>query len=104
MSLEAKSEHSISLSKQGLDNRFSSKSVDFSKKLLEDAIHNQVLDSLSCDTSQLFNRVLIKDSTRFDLNESLKEKFPGFGGDASKAGASIQFEFDLKNGKIKINY
>lgn len=100
ISTEAKSEHSISLSKQGLDDRFSSNSVKFSKKLLEEAIHNQVMDPLSYDATQLFNRVLIKDSTRFDLHESLQENFPGFGGDASKAGASIQFEFDLKNGEI----
>lgn len=100
ISIEAKSEHSLSLSKQGLDDRFSSKSVDFSKKLLEEAIHKQFMDPLTCDASQLFNRVLIKDSTRFDIAESLKDKFPGFGGDGSKAGVSIQFEFDLKNGKI----
>ena len=97
---EANSEHSISLSKQGLDDRFSSKSVSFSKKLLEEAIHNQVMDPVSYDATQLFNRVLIKDSTRFDLHESLQENFPSFGGDASKAGASIQFEFDLKKGEI----
>jgi len=100
ISIEAKSEHSLSLSKQGLDDRFSSKSVDFSKRLLEEAIHNQVMDTLTCDVSQLFNRVLIKDSTRFNIDESLKDKFPGCGGDGSKAGVSIQFEFDLKNGKI----
>lgn len=100
ISIEAKSEHSLSLSKQGLDDRFSGSSIDFSKKLLEEAIHNQFIDPLIHDYSQLFNRVLIKDSTRFDIAESLKDKFPGFGGDGSKAGVSIQFEFDLKNGSI----
>jgi hypothetical protein len=40
ISIEAQSEHSLSLSKQGLDDRFSSESVDFSKRLLEEAIHN----------------------------------------------------------------
>ena len=68
IAIEAKSEHSISLSKQGLDDRFSSRSVDFAKKLLEEAIHNQVVDPLCHAATQLFNRVLIKDSTRFDTN------------------------------------
>ena len=98
--IEAQSEHSISLSKQGLDERFSSKSIDFAKKLLEEAIHNQVMDPLCHVASQLFNRVLIKDSTRFDVDDSLKDQFPGFGGGASKANVSIQFEFDLKTGEI----
>jgi hypothetical protein len=100
IAIEAKSEHSISLSKQGLDERFSSRSIDFSKKLLEEAIHNQIMDPLCHIASQLFNRVLIKDSTRFDVDDSLKDQFPGFGGGASKANVSIQFEFDLKNGEI----
>jgi Transposase DDE domain len=100
IAIEAKSEHSISLTKQGLDDRFSSRSIEFAKKLLQEAIHNQVMDPLCHVATQLFNRVLIKDSTRFDLDESLKDQFPGFGGATSKSCASIQFEFDLKSGEI----
>lgn len=42
---EAPAEHSISLSKEGLDNRFSPESVAFSKSLLEEAIAKHVRDT-----------------------------------------------------------
>ena len=44
--------------------------------------------------------MLIKDSTRFHIHESLKGYFPGCGGDGSEAGVSIQFEYDLKQGNV----
>jgi hypothetical protein len=47
-----------------------------------------------------FNRVRIKDSTKFQLPDSLKDDFPGVGGCAGKAGVSIQFEYDIKSGDI----
>jgi hypothetical protein len=49
---------------------------------------------------KLFNRVLIKDSTRFDVSENLAKQLPGSGGSASKAGVSIQYEFDIKSGEV----
>ncbi len=100
ISAEAKSEHSLTISKQGLDSRFSKESVAFSKCILEEALKEQVTGYVDLSSNQLFKRVLIKDSTRFDIHESLKEQFPGFGGDSSKAGVSLQFEYDLKNGKV----
>jgi hypothetical protein len=48
----------------------------------------------------LFNRVRIKDSTKFQLPDSLKDDFPGVGGCAGEAGVSIQFEYDIKSGDI----
>ena len=50
--------------------------------------------------ASLFNRVIIKDATRFELPESYKDYLPGSGGAASKAGACLQFEYDLKSGSI----
>jgi len=48
-----------------------------------------------------FNRVLIKDATRFDLPKRLKENFAGYGGKiTSEAGIAIQFEFDLKDWRL----
>ncbi len=48
-----------------------------------------------------FNRVRIKDSTRFNLPASFKEKYTGIGGVAnlSKAMMSIQYEYDLLSGQ-----
>jgi len=97
---EAPAEHSITLSKQGLDSRFSSASVAFSKSLLEEAIATQILDTHTFNSLEIFNRILIKDSTKFNIHDLLKNEFPGSGGSGSEAGVSIQFEYDLQTGKI----
>lgn len=97
---EAPLEHSITLSKQGLDSRFSQSSVEFSKSLLEEVIAEQTLDYQTFSTIDIFNRILIKDSTKFNINESFADEFPGSGGSGSSAGVSIQFEYDFKSGKI----
>jgi len=100
LALESHIEHSVSMSKQALDDRFSEASISFSKELLAQALSEQTEISLSKEKKELFNRVLIKDSTRFHIDESLKEYFSGYGGDGSEAGISIQFEYDLKQGGI----
>lgn len=46
------------------------------------------------------NRILIKDSVCFQIDESLATDYPGSGGDGSKASMRIQFEYDLLCGKI----
>jgi len=97
---EAPSEHSITLSKQGLDSRFTPQAAAFSKSLLEEAISKQVIDTPVFNSINIFNRIQLKDSTKFNINELFKENFPGSGGSGSTAGVSIQFEYDLKSGKI----
>jgi len=47
-----------------------------------------------------FTSIKIKDSTRFQVPNNLKDQYPGCGGGASEAGVHIQFEFDLLSGKI----
>jgi hypothetical protein len=100
ISNEAREEFSMQISKQGLDNRFSQASVDFSKQLLEEALNNQFREANPIVNLQVFKRVLIKDSTRFDVDKTLKEHFPSYGGKTSEAGVSIQLEYDLKTSKI----
>jgi hypothetical protein len=100
LTLESQIEHSVLITKQALDERFSEASISFSKNLLAQAISEQIKIPSAKEQMALFNRVLIKDSTRFHIDNSLKEHFPGYGGDASEAGISIQFEYDLKQGGI----
>jgi hypothetical protein len=101
LAFESQIEHSVSLSKQALDERFSEASVSFSKELLSQALSEHTSIPLEKEKRELFNRVQIKDSTRFHIDESLKEYFCGYGGNkVSEAGVSIQFEYDLKHGGI----
>ena len=100
LAVEAANAHHLSLSKQGVDNRFTEESISFSKLVLSKSIQNRVSHKELTKGNELFNRILIKDSTRFDIDSSFASIFPGYGGSGSDAGVSIQFECDLKKGQI----
>jgi hypothetical protein len=100
-SCEVSESHHVSISKQGLDNRFDETTVSFVKSVMEEQLSNQVGQSVDRRFLDKFPRVRIKDGTRFDLPQRLKDKLPGFGGKVtSDAAACIQYEFDLKSGRI----
>jgi hypothetical protein len=100
LAIEAQSEHNIYVSKQGIDKRFNERTLSFLKLLIEKQLSLEIGQQLDIGWLSPFNRVTIKDGTRFDLPEEYKCYLPGSGGSASKAGACIQFEFDLKGGRI----
>lgn len=76
------------------------RAVVFVRGLLEKQLSNQVCENLDVGLMKHFNRVCIKDSTKFDIDEQLEEWLPGFNGCASSASACIQYEFDLKQGQV----
>lgn len=87
-----------SITKQGLNSRFTKEAAAFVKLVLEEVIASQV--SVPTDPKFLkdFKRVLIKDGTRFDLPPGLKDSYKGCGGaNNSDAGICIQYEFDIKS-------
>lgn len=99
----AMEEHALEVSKQAIDKRYSMSSVTFAKALLQEAISSQVSTSLNSSELQLFKTVRVKDSTRFGIHESLSDLFEGYGkggGRSSKAGLSIQYEFDIKTNRV----
>jgi hypothetical protein len=100
LAIEAQSSHDVGISKQGIDKRFNDQAVSFLKLLIERQLQCELNRQLDSAWLNLFNRVVIKDSTRFLLPEQYSEHLPGSGGAASKAGACLQFEFDLKSGQI----
>lgn len=100
LSVEASSSHQVDISKQGLDQRMNSHAVGFVHRLLQTQMTNQISESLDVGVMERFNRVRIKDSTKFDVHKQLQEWLPGFGGCASAASACIQYEFDLKSGSV----
>jgi hypothetical protein len=87
----------ISISKQGIDNRFNEAAVIFMKQLTDRVLMMKLQREQVLDSAKQFNRIMIKDSTVFQLPESCAVKYPGSGGGASKAGIKIQYEYDLKN-------
>jgi hypothetical protein len=91
----------ITISKQAYDERFDDTAVSFVKSIFEVQLLKQVEGIVHPDFLKKFTKVRIKDGTRFELPERLKDYFKGFGGkNITGAGACIQLEFDLKTGKI----
>jgi len=93
-------EQGLKISKQSLDKRMNNYSGSFLHMLLEKQLASQVSSQIPSRLLHSFSRVLIKDSTRFDLPSNMQEEFPGFGGSASASNACLQYEFDLKNSCI----
>ena len=100
MAIEALSEHDIVVSKQGLDKKFSDETLAFLKCLIEKQLLVKLDQQIEAGWLSSFERVIIKDGTRFDIPEEYKDHLSGSGGSASKAGACIQFEYDFKRGQI----
>jgi hypothetical protein len=100
MAIETKSVHRVDISKQGIDQRFNESALKYIQSLMSKVLTTQVSQFIDIGWLKLFNRVNIKDSSKFDLPSRLKYLLPGFGGSASEAGACIQYEFELKTGQI----
>ena len=101
LTIEVLSEHGVKISKQGIDKRFGENSVLFVKTVFERYLKSQILQSgIEDGWFGHFNRVRIKDSTKFDVPKEFVDMLPGSGGSASIAGVSIQYEYDVKSGSI----
>jgi hypothetical protein len=88
----------LTISRQGLHERINEKAVEFFEYMLSVALELQIPRTLNIKgILKNFERVLILDSTSFELPENLAEVFKGSGGDASEAAVKIQFCYDLKS-------
>ena len=88
------------LAKQSLDERFNNSAVVFLKLLMEEVLLRHVSSDGFKDLLPVCETIRIKDATSFQLPEELQDIYPGSGGKTSKACMKIQFEYDLKSGKI----
>jgi hypothetical protein len=91
------STHGVSISAQGIDDRFNDYAVKFMRQLVSNVFDKQVGHSFEDAFLQMYSSVHIFDSTKLELPADMRVDFPGFGGDASEAGISIQYRYDLKN-------
>jgi hypothetical protein len=100
MAIETQSRYGVDITKQGIDQRFNEGARKYIHSLIGEVLSKQVTQSLDIGWLKSFERVIIKDSSKFDLNARVKNKLPGFGGSASEAGACLQYEFDIKTGYV----
>jgi hypothetical protein len=91
-------QHGINISKQGLHERFNNFSVDFMNALLKEQISRQLSCIQTPEVYKHFNRVRIKDSTRYSVPKEYASVYKGQGGIGTCAQISIQYEYDLLNG------
>jgi hypothetical protein len=92
--------YGIEITKQSLNERFNKYALLFLKKALEKLLNNQLRINRLAVASKPFNRILIKDSVCFQIDESLKDLYEGSGGSGSEAAIRIQVEYDVLNGSI----
>jgi len=100
LAINVKKKYKTVVSKQGIAKRYTADAVKYLQSLIGEALADQICQTVDTGWLKLFNRVLIKDSTRFDVSENLAKQLPGSGGSASKAGVRIQYEFDIKSGEV----
>jgi hypothetical protein len=96
------SECGVFIKKQSLDERFNEKCVSFIKAVLSEVIQDKLQQIYHPDLFRGLNCVRIKDSTKFTVPSQLESQYKGCGGSGSisKAGICIQYEYDLKSGRI----
>lgn len=85
----------LKISRQGFADRINNKAEKFLNRILSLSLNLQVPKSLNLENLSSFKKVMVLDSTSFQVPEELAEYFPGTGGMSSKAGVKIQFGYDL---------
>src|SRR3990172_2031165 len=90
------------VSRSGLHQRFTEKASLFFRRCLQLIMIKRLMEAapLNSDLLQPFNRVLIIDSSSWDVSSQLKDIFPGSGGCASSANCKLQSVYDYKSGSI----
>ncbi|HDR3493862.1 TPA: IS4 family transposase [Bacillus wiedmannii] len=92
----------ISMSPEGLNQRFNSQAVQFLQQLLAHLLHQQFCSSSKIPTlyTNYFRRIRILDSTHFQIPDKFTSIYQGSGGSGQNAGVKIQLEYDLLSGQF----
>jgi len=100
LAIDLSERYGIKITKQSLHDRFNDRALAFLQQALERLLKQQLDVTPLLATATAFERILIKDSICFQIDESLAASYPGSGGSGSAAAVRIQFEYDLLNGHI----
>ena len=91
------------ISRVALHYRFSKAAVALLLKCLQFALQQKFSNLGAINTKLLrpFHRVLIADSSSWDVSEKLRDILPGSGGSASAANCKLQALYDYKHGELR---
>jgi hypothetical protein len=92
----------LKITKQSIDGRFTVEAVAFVLDVLKEVLERQLSSLFCAEFLPQFNQVCIKDSTKFNVDNRLNGHYKGTGArpGTTKACVCIQYEFDLRSGKI----
>ena len=93
----------VTLSPQGLENRFSPQAAELLKQLLARAAQQLIsVDPVAIPLLQRFQGIYLQDSTTITLPNDLAAEWRGCGGKAGSGAAAVkvQLQFDLSGGGI----
>lgn len=89
------------ISRVALHLRFTAQAAKFLQACLEMVLkHCVCTDRITPSALDAFRRVLIFDSSSWDINPGLKHVLPGFGGGASDANCKLQAGYEYKSGSL----
>jgi hypothetical protein len=93
----------VPIRRESLAGRFTDAAVLFLKTVLGHLMSLQ-LTPAALDTELLrpFQRVVLIDSTSWDVQPKLRALFPGSGGNASAANCKLHLGYDYKNGRLML--
>ena len=91
------------ISRVALHYRFSKAAAAFLLRCLQFALKQKCSPLGAIDTKLLrpFHRVLLVDSSSWDVSEKLRNILPGSGGSASAANCKLQAVYDYKHGELQ---
>lgn len=101
IALVAETEYGIKVSKQAIQERFNTYAVVFLTRALEQLLRKHITCPPILKGPTGFKRILVKDSTCFGIDKSMKTLFPVSDNEESTSAAvRIQFEYDVLCGTI----
>lgn len=92
----------VAISREGMHRRFTGTAVAFMRRCAEFVLKQKASEMIRLQSKilQHFNRILIFDSTSWDISPALKDVLPGCGGGASEANCKVQACYEYKSGEL----
>jgi hypothetical protein len=92
----------VPMTREAMHARFTPQAEAFLETCLQQALNRGVNDTRPIKTALLdpFKRVLIFDSSSWDVDAHLADVLPGSGGGASTANCKLQVGYDYRHGKL----
>src|SRR5208337_4479292 len=92
----------VAISREGMHRRFTGTAVAFMKRCAEFVLKQKTSEMIRLQSKilQYFNRILIFDSTGWNISPALRDLLPGCGRGASKANCKVQGCYEYKSGEL----